>query len=73
MKISNLVEQSSRKGRKLIVAEVAETVNTHQNINSQFSKIHQLVEQSHRKGRKLIADEISETVNTDHEQLLTQP
>jgi len=72
-KIGQRVKQSSRKRRKLIAVEIAETVNADQNINSQIFKIDQLVKQSSRKRRKLIAVEIAETVNIRHEYHLTHP
>ena len=60
LKISQLLRQSSRKGKKLIALEIAVTVNTFQNINSHLLKIGQLVRQFSRKGTKLIALEIAE-------------
>ena len=54
MKIAELVKQSSRKGRKLIVVKNTETVRTHQVGNSQLLKIAELVKQARRKRRKLI-------------------
>jgi len=59
LKFSELVKQSRRKRRKLVLVEIAKTVSTHHDINSQELKIDELVKQSSRKRRKLVVVEFA--------------
>ena len=61
--IDELVKISRRNGRELIFAEMAETLNIHQDKQSQTLKFGELVKQSDRDGREWIVAEIAETLN----------
>ena len=65
--ILETVKLSRRNGRELIVVEMAETLNIHQDKHSQILKFGELIKQSDRNGREWSVTEIAETLKIHQE------